>query len=128
MKLDYEFIKKILITMEEYNEYCIRAYELIKKLNISTDKEKDKFIGHILILGDNNLIDCDNKEYKFGLVYFLGGNYDILDTNYRITAQGYEFLDILKNETAFNKVKNFAINTAIEIGKQIIIKVATGGM
>jgi len=128
MKLDYDFIKKILLTMEEYEEHSIRAHILMKKLNINSKTGKDKFIGHILILGDNGAIDCDYAEHKYGLVYFINGNYDILNVNYRLTAKGYEFLEILKNDTAFNKVKDFALNTALDIGKQIIVKLATGGM
>ena len=43
---------------------------------------------------------------------------------YRITANGYEFLDILKNDTILNKIKHFAIQNAWEIGKQLIIESA----
>ena len=134
MKLDYKFIKDILITMEEYKEHQIYSYDLMKLLNIKNEEniineqEIDKFVGHIKILGDNNFISCSAKDGKFGFVYGLGGNLMMTNTTYRLTAQGYEFLEILKNDTAFNKVKDFALNTALDIGKQIIVKLATGGM
>ncbi len=51
-------------------------------------------------------------------------NDDILyhNVNYRLTAKGYEFLDLLMHDTVINKIKDFSISTAIEVGKQILIK------
>ena len=45
-----------------------------------------------------------------------------------MTAKGYEFLDMLKQDTVFNKVKNFTITNAFEIGKQLLISLATGAI
>lgn len=131
MKLDYNFIKQILITMEEYEKHEISLYPLLKKLKVMSIDNKldealvDKFLGHIKILGDGYYIECSNDEY--GFMQTCGG-YAIANADFRLTAQGYEFLEILKNDTAFNKVKGFALNTALDIGKQIIVKLATGGM
>lgn len=124
MKLDYDFIKQILLTMENYHEHEINNYELMKLLNITADIE-DKFIGHILLMGDNGLIDYCHTKYAFGFARVSRGDiYQIINDKYRITAQGYEFLDILKNDTVLNKIKTFAIKNAWEIGKQLIIESA----
>ena len=124
MKLDYDFIKQILLTMENYHEHEINNYELMKLLNITADIE-DKFIGHILLMGDNGLIDYCHTKYAFGFAKIPGcKGYKIIDDDYRITANGYEFLDILKNDTILKKIKNFAIQNAWEIGKQLIIESA----
>ena len=56
----------------------------------------------------------------------MHGDYIISNPSYRITAQGYEFLDILKNDTVLNKIKNFAISNAWEIGKQLLVQYAIG--
>lgn len=130
MKLDYKFIKEILLTMEEYDKHEISSYELWQKIGVMDSKHcidedmLDKFLGHIKVLDDNFCIECSNKN--FGVVASLRGNYGIANVTFRLTAQGYEFLDVLKNDTAFNKVKDFAISNAIDIGKQIIVQLATG--
>lgn len=132
MKLDYNFIKEILLTMEEYDKHEIYSYELWQKIGAMDSKQCinndifDKLIGHIKILSDNNCIKSKNDD--FGVK--LGINKQIItyNTPYRLTAQGYEFLDVLKNDTAFNKVKDFAISNAIDIGKQIIVQLATGAI
>lgn len=128
MKIDYNYIKQALLLMEECPDYNIESLELLKKLKsleLSNDENENKFIGHIKILHDNYFIDCENSN--LGIKETLN-NFIIVNTKYRITAQGYEFLDILKNDTAFNKIKDFAISNAIDIGKEIIVKLATGGM
>lgn len=124
MKLDYDFIKQILLTMEEYDKHEIENLELMKYLNIA-DEDVDKFIGHILILGDNGLIDTHHLKYPYGFARILRENvYQIVSDKYRITAQGYEFLDVLKNDTILKKIKNFAMKNALEIGKQLIVESA----
>lgn len=124
MKLDYDFIKQILLTMEEYDKHEIENLELMKYLNIA-DEDVDKFIGHILILGDNGLIETHHLKYPYGFVRISSEDeYQIVSDKYRITAQGYEFLDVLKNDTILKKIKNFAMKNALEIGKQLIIEYA----
>ncbi len=124
MKLDYDFIKQILLTMEDYDKHEIENFELMKYLNVPKENE-DKFVGHILILGDNGFIDSNNLKHPYGFARMSRGDiYQIINDKYRITAQGYEFLDILKNDTVLNKIKNFAIKNAWEIGKQLIIESA----
>lgn len=128
MKLDYNFIKEILLIMEENDSHEIENLELIQKLNISQEQE-DKFIGHILILGDSNLIASAHLKYPFGFAKpFPKSPYQIINDKYRMTAKGYEFLDMLKQDTVFNKVKNFTITNAFEIGKQLLISLATGAI
>ena len=124
MKLDYDFIKQILLTMEECEKHEIENLELMRLLNITKDDE-DRFIGHILVLGDNNLITSANLNHPFGFARVSRGDiYQIINDKYRITAQGYDFLDVLKNDTILKKIKNFAIQNAWEIGKQLIIESA----
>lgn len=131
MKLDYNFIKQILTVMEEYSEHEIDCYILMHKTGVMDDKNVineeliEKFIGHIKILGDKYFIESSDKKGNYGFAKGLNGDYIISRPNYRITAQGYEFLDILKNKTVFNKIKDFAISNAWEIGKQLLVQYAT---
>ena len=124
MKLDYNLIKTILLTMEEYPEHQIPSFELMRKINI-TDENKDTFIGHIKIMGDYNLIESSAKDGNYGFKYGLNRNLIQANCDYRMTANGYEFLDVLKNDTVFNKIKDFAISNAIDIGKQLLVNFAS---
>lgn len=123
MKLDYEFIKQILIVMEENETHEIGANNLLQKLQLD-ESLKDKFIGHIKILDDNACIDCDDSDLGFKM--FLGGEVAITNCSYRLTSYGYEFLDVLRNDTVLNKVKSFALPTAFEVGKQLLVQLLTG--
>ena len=120
MKLDYNFIKKILLTIEEYNLHEIANFKLMEILGVSKEQE-DKFIGHILILGDNNFIDSVNKKFPFGFAKAIKSDvYQIVNDKYRITAQGYEFLDVLKKDNIFNQIADLAVPTAFKIGTQLL--------
>ena len=39
-----------------------------------------------------------------------------------MTVQGYKFPNVLKNTTVLNRIKNFAISNALEIGKELLIQ------
>lgn len=119
MKQDYKLIKNILIAMEEYPEYRISQNELTEKIQVET---QDKFIGHILLLGDSQFIECDSKQSEYGFRYGSGGDLSKENCNYRLTVKGYEFLEILKNDTLFQKIKNYVLTIALEVGKEILIK------
>ena len=129
MKIDYKFLKSILIAMEEYKLHQIRCYDLMQKIGVMDERHvlneelTEKFVGHIKILGDNYFIESSDKQGNYGFGNMNNG-YAMSNPLYRITAKGYEFLDILKNDTILNKVKNFAIKNAWEIGKQLIIESA----
>lgn len=131
MKLDYNFIKEILLAFEEHSQHEMECYDLWLKLGVMDQYKQidkgliDKYLGHIKVLDDNSCIESSDKN--FGIVRTVGG-FCICNARIRLTAQGYDFLDILKNDTAFNKVKNFAVSNAIDIGKQVLISLATGGL
>ena len=79
----------------------------------------------MLILKDNNCIDCDDEE--LGLI--LNGDHCSCTPQYfRLTARGYEFIDILKDKGIFNKIKDFSVGTAIEIGKAALVNIVSGSV
>lgn len=124
MKLDYKFIKQLLETMENYDKHQISMRNLINSVSI-TDESEDKFVGHMKILADYNCIDTLSGDLGFS--YGIDGNLSINSgERYRLTARGYEFLDILKQDTIFNKIKDHAISTAIEVGKSLLIESLSG--
>lgn len=133
MKQDYNLMKNILEIMETYEKPCIESYELAEKLGFLIrrnmrilDTEKlNNFIGHIYLLGDNSCIDSTATNY--GWIYNIySRNYSGTNASYRITAQGYEFLEMLRKRNIFNKIKGLTVPTAIEVGKAILVKTITG--
>lgn len=132
MKLDYNFIKQILLVMEGCESHEIECFKLMQSIGVMDDKRIinensiEKFIGHVKILGDKYFLESTDKKGNYGFAKSLNGDYIMSNPSYRITAQGYEFLDILKNDTVLNKIKNFAISNAWEIGKQLLVQYATG--
>lgn len=132
MKIDYKFIKRILATLENASCHEMRCQKLLEELEIKASNNfvdenlLDKFIGHIKILGDNNFLESSTKDY--GFMRIVNGGYSLGNPTYRITAQGYAFFDVLKNDTAFNKIKDFAISNAMYIGREIIIRSAVSGI
>ena len=52
MRLDSNFIKKILLTMVRYDDYLINSHTLMTMLDIKGKDMERKFMGHILVLGD----------------------------------------------------------------------------
>lgn len=126
MKQDYKFLKEILITLEEHSKHLIDTNELIEKLKVDySDPIKwDNFLGHMLILKDNNCIDCNDPE--LGITIGSRGRCSFTNQYFRLTARGYEFIDILKDKGIFNKIKDFSVATAIEIGKAALINIVSG--
>lgn len=130
MKLDYDYIKQLLFIMEEYDSYQISSDILMQKMQVMApnykidDNRLDKFIGHIKLLADNRFIDSNDNN--LGFCYGCDNTTAISIAMYRITSRGYEFIDMLKNDTVFQKIKNFAISNAWDIGKEILISVMSG--
>ena len=52
----------------------------------------------------------------------------LVRARYRLTNRGYGFLEILNEKTVFNKVKNFSLSTALDVGKSLLIAALTSGV
>lgn len=127
MKLDTAFARQILLTMENYPDYLISSLKLKDKLNITTKELERKFMGHILLLADANLIDYfPENKWPFGFVYGVDGEYSIIEVGYRLTARAYDMLDVCRNDEVFEKIKHLSISNALEVSKQIIAKKTLG--
>ncbi len=122
MKQDMELIKLILQTLANNENYFMFSDDLAKQIQEKTN-EKDsfnnKFIGHFFLAKDANLIS------EMSVCFFTGQGYNrAMPANggkVRITAQGLEFLEALKEDTIFNKIKDYSIGVAAETGKSLLI-------
>lgn len=121
MRIDRNFVREIFLAMQEHEDYVISSHTLMKKLGVSGREQERKFMGHILILGDKGLIESFYTKYPFGFVNCVGGEYSIIDVDYRLTARGYEMIDIFKHDEIFEKVKDYTLSNAVELAKEILI-------
>lgn len=124
MKLDYGFIKEILTIIEQQNSNSIKNYDLMYRLGIMSTNDvdavfnqnlRDIYIGHIQLLLENSILSSSTKNGGFAQTKqgYIFGN-----ATYNITMSGYQFLDALKNDTIFNKIKDYALPVAINIATQ----------
>ncbi|MBO5038848.1 MAG: DUF2513 domain-containing protein [Alphaproteobacteria bacterium] len=121
MKQDYELIKLILQTLAENDSYCVPLDSLAKQIQEKTGESElfnDKFVGHFFLARDTKLIE------ELGVCFFTGQQYHKpVPANHaklRITAQGLEFLEALKNDNIIHKIKEFSVGTAMDIGKSLL--------
>lgn len=98
MRLDSTFVKKILVTMVKYDDYLINSHTLMSLLDVQGKELERKFMGHILVMGDEGLIESIYSKFPFGFVNSVDGNYSIIDTGYRLTSKGYKVAEVLQNE------------------------------
>ena len=122
MRIDRNFVREIFLAIQEHDDYVISSHTLMKKLGVSGREQERKFMGHILILGDKGLLESFYTKYPFGFVNCVGGEYSIIDVDYRLTAQGYEMIDIFKHDEIFEKVKDYTLSNAVEIAKELLIE------
>lgn len=127
MKLDYKFIKEILLTVENQNSNTIKNYDLMKNLNVISNNDVagvinedliNKYVEHIKILCSEGFFESSAKNVGFTLS--VSGGYIISNVQYEMTLKGYKFLDVLKNDTIFNKIKNNVLSIAYNVGTQCL--------
>lgn len=122
MKQDMELIKLILQTLADDENYFMLSDDLSKQIQEKTNEKNEfnnKFIGHFFLAKDANLIS------EMSVCFFTGQGYNrAMPANggkVRITAQGLEFLEALKEDTIFNKIKDYSIGVAAETGKSLLV-------
>lgn len=124
MKQDMEFIKLILQTLADNETYFMALDDLAEQIQQKTNAEKpfnDKFIGHFYLAKDTNLIA------ELGVCFFVGQKYCLPTpangAKLRITSQGLEFLEVLKQNTIFHKIKDFSLGVATDVGKKLLVSI-----
>lgn len=126
MKQDMELIKLILQTLADNENYFMLSDHLAKQIQAITNEKNafnNKFIGHFFLAKDSNLISEMSVCFFTGPVY--NGAMPANGGKVRITAQGLEFLDALKEDTIFNKIKDYSIGIAVETGKSLLVSLAS---
>jgi|GEM_PF-4811854 len=129
MKLDLDFIKKILIEIEENTTSKITLAELMKFFSLTEedDNQLDILAGHIRIIRDAGFINSTNPDC--GFQSNMNSTIASIDTGnkYELTLQGYQILDALRNDNLMNKIKSYISEigiTALKNAPAYIIGIA----
>lgn len=119
MKLDIDYIKRILIEMENADTVIVYSKDLFEALNTEAsqqDESMEKFIKHILDLRDLGAIV--SKNHDMGFIYGANGHLAIYNTWYRLTPEGQRLLDVMKNDNWWTKIKSMGKEITFDTLKQ----------
>ena len=126
MKRDLDLIRQIMLTLEEKMEYG-KNFQSAQLIEVIQDKtlSAEKLAYHIGLLVESDLIRA--KEYK----YQSGEPTDYLIIT--ITSQGQDFIDTIRQDTTWNKIKEkasniggFTLSLLVDIGKEYLKKQISG--
>ena len=101
MKVDQEYLKLILNTFIESPRSFIWVADLMER-GIEMD---DKFLFHIQILEDQDLIEALDKKSDLGYEITLGGEYRWQSRPLRLTASGHEFVEAMNKSEIWEIIK-----------------------
>jgi hypothetical protein len=125
MKIDYDYIKKICDVFLESETECVNAFS-------SLNPEEEKFVSHIKIMAEKQLISnvMGNSSFEG-----LGFSQDLSQGNvhytypkrlWRLTANGHDFASALNKpdvlSTLKEKFKDEGISSVMDIAKQLAQK------
>lgn len=120
MKIDQHYLKNLLIAFEDIEGPQTNIRELKEA---GFDYSDQKFIFHMCLLDDQNLIARTDGRPGFGLSLAAddGGSWVVIPL--RLTAQGHDFIAALRQKEVWNSVKeNFkeaSISTLLDVSKQL---------
>ena len=122
MKRDLDLIREIMLVLEDKMEYG-KNFKSTQLIEVIQDKtlSAEKLAYHVGLLLENDFIKA--KEYK----YQSGEPTDYLINT--ITSQGQDFIDTIRQDTTWNKIKEkvsniggYSLSLFIDIGKEYLKK------
>ncbi len=116
MKRDLDLIRKLLLALEEKP-----GPEAVDTLKIQGYDDLT-IKHHLLLLAQAKLIDYEPEQTKTGRVIRVLG--------FNPSWQGYEFLDAVRDDTIWSKIKSEisdkAVSVPFEVLKSLALRIATG--
>ncbi|CND91858.1 Hypothetical protein (DUF2513) [Yersinia rohdei] len=105
MKIDQEYLKKLLIAFED----TIGPDTILSELEgAGFSKDDNNFIFHMRLLYDNGLIIRVDGEFGFGHELFSSlqeYSYYWVETPLRLTARGHDFIADLRQKEVWQTIK-----------------------
>lgn len=122
MKVDLDYLKQLLEAFEASEKPYVSLDDIFEKTSLRFD---DALIFHLQILNDKSLICQQDGTPGFGVFYTMCGGATYAGVPLRLTAEGHEFLDALKNKEVWKTLKeNFkedSIGTLKEVSKSLLM-------
>ena len=122
MKRDLDLIREIMIVLEDKMEYG-KNFQSTHLIEVMQDKtlSVEKLAYHLGLLVESDFLKA--KEYK----YLSGEPTDYLINT--ITSQGQDFIDTIREDTTWNKIKEkassiggFTLPLLVDIGTEYLKK------
>ncbi len=116
MKRDLDLIRKIMLTLEDKMEYG-KNFQSAQLIEVMQDEtlSAEKLAYHLGLL-----VECDFiKAKEYNPQYLIN----------TITSQGQDFIDTIRQDTTWNKIKEkayaiggFSLSLLVDIGKDYLKK------
>ena len=122
MKRDLDLIREIMLVLEDKMEYG-KNFQSTHLIEVMQDKtlSVEKLAYHLGLLVESDFLKA--KEYK----YLSGEPTDYLINT--ITSQGQDFIDTIRDDTTWNKIKEkassiggFTLPLLVDIGTEYLKK------
>lgn len=107
MKRDEDFLREFLLEWEANEEYRILVFS-----TNGMDAKEEKTFYHAQLAADTGLITRINPFSENSL--------------YRLTSEGHDYLDAIRDENRWNEVKKNASAVGGSIGLDLLKKLAVG--
>ena len=133
MELSYDYIKNILNLFKQNNETFMSFETLdmnLKSMDCAGHYE-ERLLNHLLVLEDMQVVaSIDNSSITINTEDDFDDDSEMQDFiidrshNFRITVDGYKYLEILGNDSIMKKLKKITIDKSKQIGISIAIEAA----
>ncbi|KAA1276961.1 DUF2513 domain-containing protein [Citrobacter pasteurii] len=120
MKIDHDYLKGLLEAFEDSGEPQTNIKLLLAQ---GYDYRTPEFLFHMRLLADRYLISRTNGGVGFGFseASDSGGSWAVMPL--RLTADGHDFLETMRNKEVWNTVKtgfkDASIGTLVDVSKRL---------
>jgi hypothetical protein len=111
MKRNWDLRRNMLLDIEN-------DIDIIEKMKDESEQEKNSINHHLKMLIDNDYIE------GFEIINCYGSEMEIFNINQNITMNGYDFLDNIRHENIWNKIKAEAKTKGVNLTINVIYKIA----
>lgn len=121
MKIDHAYLKGLLEAFEASDKPQTNINEIASQ---GFDYRADVFIFHMRLLNDMKLMSQVNGSPGFGLTVSADGYPSWSVVPLRLTANGHDFLEALRNKEVWNTVKtgfkDASIGTLVGVSRRLL--------
>ena len=121
MKIDHEYLKGLLVAFEDSPEPTTDIQALA---DAGFNYEDPRFGFHMALLDDMRLIERDDGDPGIGRVSGIDGFSSWSALPLRLTANGHEFLEVLRNQEIWSTIqrdfKEASLDTMYRVGRGLL--------